>query len=320
MTLSKSTETVDLAPYHRFTKREWSKFRADEPMTLNGEDIERLRALNDPISLEEAEEIYLPITRLLSLYVEAIQGLHRASNMFLGTTDSKVPFVIGVAGSVAVGKSTTARILRALLQRWKTSPKVDLVTTDGFLFPNSVLEARGLMDRKGFPESYDRTRLVRFLSEIKSGKGNVKVPVYSHLVYDVVPGDEIVVDRPDILIVEGLNILQPGELPKSGKPILFASDFLDFSVYIDADEDDLTAWFLQRFLKLRETAFADQKSFFHKFALMSEDEAKDFGQWVWENINRPNLVENIVPTRSRADLVLKKGRSHAIEEVFLRRI
>lgn len=313
-------ESLDLAPYHRFTKTEWSKFRADEPMTLTADDIDRLRALNDPISLNEAEEIYLPITRLLSLYVEAVQGLHRASNMFLGTTDSKVPFVIGVAGSVAVGKSTTARILQTLLQRWKSSPKVDLVTTDGFLFPNAVLQERGMMDRKGFPESYDRARLVRFLSEIKSGKGNVHVPVYSHLVYDVVPENEIIVDRPDILIVEGLNILQPGELPKSGRPILFASDFLDFSVYIDADEDDLTTWFLQRFLKLRETAFADEKSFFHKFALMSEDEAKTYGKWVWETINRPNLVENIVPTRGRADLILRKGRSHVIEEVFLRRI
>ena len=307
-------------PYQTFTKEQWSRLRADEPMTLDASDIDRLRALGDPLSLAEAESVYLPLTRLLSFYVEAIQGIHKASVTFLGHNGVKVPFIIGVAGSVAVGKSTTARILHALLQRWPASPKVDLVTTDGFLYPNAVLEEKGLMERKGFPESYDRAGFVRFLADVKSGKPRVFAPTYSHLVYDVVPGDEIMVDRPDILIVEGLNILQPGELPKSGRPILFASDFLDFSVYIDADEDDLTAWFLQRFLKLRETAFADQKSFFHKFALMSEDEAKTFGKWVWENINRPNLVENIVPTRSRADLVLKKGRSHAIEEVFLRRI
>jgi type I pantothenate kinase len=312
--------TPDFSAYHHFTKAEWSKFRADEPMTLDAADIKRLRALNDPISFEEAEDIYLPLARLLSLYVEATQGLHRASMKFLGTTDGKVPFIVGVAGSVAAGKSTTARILHALMQRWQTSPKVDLVTTDGFLHPNAVLQARGLMDRKGFPESYDRTRFIKFLSDIKSGKGKVHVPVYSHLVYDVVPGKEIIVDHPDILIVEGLNILQPGELPKSGKPIVFASDFLDFSIYMDADEADLTDWYLERFLRLRETAFADEKSFFHKFSLMSEEEAKTFGRWVWASINRPNLIENIIPTRSRADLILKKGKSHVIEEVHLRRV
>jgi type I pantothenate kinase len=313
-------EKIVLEPYHHFTKAEWSALRADEPMTLSAADIERLRSLNDPIAFEEAEEVYLPLTRLLSFYVEAVQGVHRASTRFLGTNGDKVPFIIGVAGSVAVGKSTTSRILRALLRRWPSSPKVDLVTTDGFLYPNAVLEARGIMNRKGFPESYDRGRFVKFLSDIKSGAGNVKVPVYSHLVYDVVHGGEISVDHPDILIVEGLNILQPGELPRSGKPIVFASDFLDFSVFIDADEDDLTDWFLARFLRLRETAFADEKSFFHKFALMSEDEAKIYGTWVWETINRPNLLDNILPTRSRADLILKKGGSHTIEEVHLRRV
>jgi type I pantothenate kinase len=311
---------TEFSPYQHFTKEEWSAFRADEPMTLDAADIQRLRALNDPISFEEAEKVYLPLARLLSFHVEAVQNLHRASMKFLGTTDGKVPFIIGVAGSVAVGKSTTARILRALMRRWKTSPKVDLITTDGFLYPNKVLEERGLMDRKGFPESYNRGRFVGFLSDVKSGKADIRVPVYSHLVYDVVPGEEIVVDRPDILIVEGLNILQPGELPKNGKPILFASDFLDFSIYIDAEESDITTWYLERFLRLRETAFADEKSFFHKFSLMSEDEAKVFGRWVWETINRPNLVENIRPTRGRADLILKKGPSHFVEEVMLRRI
>ena len=315
-----SKPKFDLAPYHRFTRAEWSRFRDGELMTLDADDIRRLRTLNDPISLEEAEEVYLPLARLLSFYVEATQGLHRASTRFLGTEDRKVPYIIGVAGSVAVGKSTTARILRALLQRWKTSPKVDLVTTDGFLFPNAELEKRGIMDRKGFPESYDRSRFINFLADIKSGKANVTVPVYSHLIYDVLAGEEVVIDRPDILIVEGLNILQPGELPRDGKPILFASDFLDFSIYIDADETDLRAWFMERFFRLRETAFTDPKSFFKRFAEMSEDEARNFGIWVWETINLPNLVDNIVPTRSRADLILRKGRSHAIEDVELRRV
>ena len=309
-----------LAPYHHFTKAQWSTLRDGQPMTLDAADIERLRTLSDPISLEEAEEVYLPLTRLLSYYVEAVQGLHNVSTRFLDTPDQKVPFIIGVAGSVAVGKSTTARILQALLQRWPSSPKVDLVTTDGFLHPNAVLAERGIMERKGFPESYDRPRFVQFLADIKSGKANVQAPVYSHLVYDVVPGSEVTIDRPDILIVEGLNILQPGELPKDGAPILFASDFMDFSVYIDADNDDLETWFMERFFRLRETAFKDPTSFFRRFAEMSREEAGEFGRTVWRNINLPNLVENVLPTRGRADLILKKGKSHLIETVQLRRV
>ncbi|MET3927686.1 type I pantothenate kinase [Devosia sp. 2618] len=309
-----------LAPYHHFTKAQWGALRADEKMTLSREDIARLRTLSDPISLEEAEEIYLPLTRLLSFYVEAIQGLHNVSTRFLETPDQKVPFIIGVAGSVAVGKSTTARILQALLQRWVSSPKVDLVTTDGFLHPNAVLTERGIMNRKGFPESYDRGRFVNFLADIKSGKGQVKVPVYSHLVYDVVEGGEVTIDRPDILIVEGLNILQPGELPRDGKPILFASDFIDFSIFIDADNADLEAWYMERFFRLRDTAFRDPSSFFRRFAEMSEAEAGDYGRQIWKTINLPNLLENVLPTRGRADLVLKKGKSHMIEKVQLRRV
>ena len=309
-----------LAPYHHFTKKQWSALRDGQPMTLTAADIERLRTLSDPISLEAAEEVYLPLTRLLSYYVEGVQGLHNVSTRFLDTPDQKVPFIIGVAGSVAVGKSTTARILQALLQRWPSSPKVDLVTTDGFLHPNAVLAERGIMERKGFPESYDRPRFVQFLADIKSGKANVQAPVYSHLVYDVVPGSEVTIDRPDILIVEGLNILQPGELPRDGAPILFASDFMDFSVYIDADNDDLEAWFMERFFRLRETAFKDPTSFFRRFAEMSQEEAGEFGRMVWRTINLPNLVENVLPTRGRADLILKKGKSHLIETVQLRRV
>ena len=314
------TASEGFAPYHVFSKAEWSGFRADEPMTLTADDIERLRALNDPISLSEAEQIYLPLSRLISYYVEATQGLHRASMRFLGTTDGKLPYIIGVAGSVAVGKSTTARILRALLRRWPSSPKVDLVTTDGFLFPNAALAERGLMEKKGFPESYDRARFVRFLSDIKSGRPSVGVPVYSHLSYDIVPDEQVVVDRPDILIVEGLNILQPGELPKTGRPIVFASDFIDFSIFIDASEDDLRTWFMERFARLRQTAFTDRRSFFHRFSEMGEQDATAFGAWAWDAINLPNLRHNILPTRSRADLILCKGSSHAVERVELRKL
>ena len=315
-----ATKKFDLAPYHRFTREEWSHFRDGEPMTLTAEDVKRLRSLTDPISLTEAEEVYLPLARLMSFYVEAMQAVHRVSTRFLGADDRKVPYIIGVAGSVASGKSTTSRILRALLQRWRNSPKVDLVTTDGFLFSNAELDKRGIADRKGFPESYDRAAFIAFLADIKSGKADVKVPVYSHLFYDVVPGEYVTIDRPDILVVEGLNILQPGELPKTGKPLLFASDFLDFSIYIDADEDDLRDWFMARFRTLRETAFTDPDSFFHRFAEMSQDEAEKFGLWAWDAINLPNLRDNILPTRSRAHLVLKKGPSHAIEVVELRKV
>jgi len=313
-------QKIAYAPYLSFSIEEWARLRADEPMTLDAEDIEHLRALNDPISLAEAEIVYLPLTRLLSFYVEAIQGIHHASSRFLGHNGAKVPFIIGVAGSVAVGKSTTARILRALLRRWPSSPKVDLVTTDGFLHPNAVLAERGLMERKGFPESYDRAAFVQFLAAVKSGLPEVTAPTYSHLVYDVLPGETITVQSPDILIVEGLNILQPGDLPRTGKPIVFASDFLDFSIYIDAEEEVLEGWYVERFMKLRQTAFRDPKSFFKRFSELSETAAIGTARTIWQNINLPNLRENILPTRGRADLILKKGADHAIHEVALRKV
>ncbi len=311
---------LELNPYHHFTKAEWAQYRDGEQMTLSAGDIERLRALTDPISFTEAEEIYLPLSRLISFYVEAVQALHRVSTRFLGTTDHHIPFIIGVAGSVASGKSTTSRIMRALLQRWRTSPKVDLVTTDGFLYPNAVLDERGLAARKGFPESYDRPALLAFLADIKSGKADVRAPVYSHLVYDILPGEFVSVDRPDILIVEGLNILQAGEVQRSGKPLLFASDFIDFSIYIDAAEADLRNWFMVRFRALRESAFTDPKSFFRQLAQMPAAEAEAFALQAWDNINLVNLRQNILPTRSRADLILKKAGNHTVEEVMLRRV
>ena len=311
---------TDVSPYRVFTRADWAKLRADAPMTLSVAELDRLRALNDPVSIEEVEEIYLPLSRLLALYVAATQGLHRATQSFLGTTDGKVPYLIGVAGSVAVGKSTTARVLRQMLTRWPNTPKVDLITTDGFLFPNAVLRANDQMERKGFPESYDTATLLRFLDDIKAGKRHVQAPVYSHLVYDVVPGQTITIDRPDILIVEGLNVLQPARLPRDGKAIPFVSDFFDFSIYLDADEAMLRRWYVERFMTLRETAFRDPKSYFRKYADLTDIEALEVAHGLWSRINRPNLVENILPTRRRADLVLRKSEGHGIEEVSLRRL
>jgi type I pantothenate kinase len=310
----------DVSPYRAFSRTEWANLRADTPLTLEPGEIARLRSLHDRLDINEVEDIYLPLSRLLVLYVAATQRLFRAQQGFLGTEDTKVPYIIGVGGSVAVGKSTAARVLQALLARWPNVPKVDLVTTDGFLLPNAVLAREGLMERKGFPDSYDLPALLRFLSDIKAGRRPVYAPVYSHLVYDVVPNVWIEVDHPDILIVEGLNVLQAGRLPKDGKAVPFVSDFFDFSVYLDADEDVLRSWYVGRFLALRGTAFADPKSYFHRYAKLSDDEAVETATGIWNRINLVNLRENIVPTRPRADLILKKGESHQVEEVALRRL
>ena len=311
---------IQFSPYRTFTRDEWARLRADTPMTLVERDLEQLSGLMHDLSMTEVEQIYLPLSRLLNLYVAAAQELHAATSLFLGRKDGKVPFILGVAGSVAVGKSTTARVLQALLARWPDHPRVDLVTTDGFLLPNSELEARGLMNRKGFPESFDTTRLLNFLADVKSGRDQAEAPVYSHFHYDILPGQTQVVQRPDILIVEGLNVLQPARLPRDGEAIPFVSDFFDFSIYIDADPRVIEQWYIARFMKLRTTAFRDPGAYFHRYAHLSLEEAEARGTEIWRTINFKNLEENVLPTRRRAGLILRKGANHMIESVALRKL
>jgi type I pantothenate kinase len=310
----------EVSPFRRFSRAEWAALRDDTPMTLSQSDLDELRGLNDQVDLAEVEAIYLPLSRLLNFYVGATQELFRATYRFLRVEAPKVPYVIGMAGSVAAGKSTTARILERLLARWPNHPMVSLITTDGFLLPNSVLEREGILNRKGFPESYDLPAILRFLSDIKSGKRKVAAPVYSHLVYDVVPGEFIVVDRPDVLIVEGLNVFQTGRPPRDGRGIPNVSDFFDFSIYLDAEEADLRQWYIERFLSLRDTAFRNPSSYFHRYSKLSDSEARAVSNRIWETINLVNLREHVLPTRPRADLVLRKGSDHMIRSVFLRKL
>ena len=311
----------DTSPYRFFSADEWARFRADTPLTLTADEVNRLRSLNDPIDLDEVRRIYLSLSRLLSTHVESSQLLFEQRKRFLDLEDmTKTPFIIGIAGSVAVGKSTTARILKELLARWPSSPKVDLITTDGFLLPNAVLRRENLMERKGFPESYDIGAVLRFLSAIKAGQPHVTAPVYSHLTYDVVPDRFLTIDRPDILVFEGINVLQVRELPADGKIVPFVSDFFDFSIYIDAEEELIRRWYIARFMRLRETAFQDPNSFFHRYSTVTDAAALSIAEGLWGNINLKNLHENILPTRPRADLILRKGDNHLVEQVALRKL
>ncbi len=301
--------------YLAFDREAWADLRAATPLTIREPDLEALRGINEKIDLDEVAAIYLPLTRLLNLYVSATQNLHKVSATFLGAMAPKVPYVIGIAGSVAVGKSTFARILQALLARWPDHPRVDLITTDGFLFPNNVLHDRGIMNRKGFPESYDTKSLLQFLRDLKSGAEEVRAPVYSHVVYDIIDGDSISIHQPDILILEGLNVLQVGSESNE-----FVSDYFDFSIYIDADVQDIETWYIERFQALRETVFRDPNSFFQNYAHLTDAEAVDTARTIWQEINGKNLVENIEPTKSRASLLVHKGHDHRVTNVHLRRL
>ena len=307
-----------ISRYATFTRDEWKRLRANTPLLLTEQDLSNLRGINEQVSLREVEDIFVPLSRLLNLQVAAVQHLHQARRLFLGSsTPQKVTYVIGLAGSVAVGKSTFSRVLRACLAQWADHAKVDLVTTDGFLYPNRVLEERGLMRRKGFPESYDQKRLLRFLADVKAGAPAVSAPVYSHLHYDIVPGASHPIEQPDILILEGLNVLQSPVSPRESSRV-FVSDFFDFSIYLDADQHTVRDWYVQRFLRLRETVFQDENSYFHRYASLSEEEAVETAREIWREINQVNLRENILPTRDRAHLILEKGTQHSVENIRLR--
>src|SRR5215211_4699459 len=311
---------MDLSPFLRFSRGEWGRLRDTTPLTLDEEDLIAPQGLNESVSMEEVVEIYLPLARLLNLHVSGARVLYNVMDSFLENPAAKVPYVIGIAGSVAVGKSTTARILQSLLSRAPKHSEVALITTYGFLYPNRVLEERGLMKRKGFPESYDLKRLMRFMADVKAGYPEVSVPVYSHLSYDILPGEKEYVRRPEVLIVEGLNVLQTGNGDPRTTPPVFVSDFFDFSIYVDADEANVERWFSERFVTLRDTVFTDESSYFHRYAHLSTEEARRVAAGIWSDINGVNLRENIPPTRERAHLILDKGDDHKVFGVRLRKL
>jgi type I pantothenate kinase len=311
---------AQVSPFAAFDRASWRALAGSSPLPLDAADLRDLASLGDRIDLDEVATVYLPLARLLSLHVAASRRLWSAQTEFLGARTEKVPFVIAVAGSVAVGKSTTARLLQALLAAGPDTPRVDLVTTDGFLLPNAVLESRGLLARKGFPDSYDRRALLRFLADVKSGRAEVSAPLYSHHAYDVLPGERQVVDSPDVLILEGLNVLQAGGGADGRVPEVFLSDFFDFSVYVDATEHDIEQWYVERFLALRRTGFADSDAYFHRFADLTDEEAVGTARGIWASVNGPNLRSNIAPTRSRARLVLQKAADHSVRRVLLRKL
>lgn len=309
-----------LDPYEDFNRVEWSRLRASTPLSLTETDLAALRGMGEPMPISEVEDVYLPLSRLLNLRIAATRELHSVTETFLGHLHGQVPYVIGIAGSVAAGKSTIARMLQTLLGRWPDHPRVDLVTTDGFLFPNATLEARGLMARKGFPESYDVRALMRFLAELKAGSPEVHAPRYSHLTYDIVEGEEVIVRSPDIVIVEGVNVLQTPARRGRVEPTLVVSDFFDFSVYVDATEADLERWYIERLLLLRETSLNDPRSFFHFLTQQTPEATEDFARSVWSTVNLVNLRENIEPTRGRAHLILEKDGDHSVGRVRLRKL
>lgn len=311
---------LQYSPYRVFDREEWSRLRADTPMTLLESELEQFSGIIEELSVAEVEEIYLPMSRLLNLYVAASQQLHAVTSKFLSRDDGKVPFILGVAGSVAAGKSTTARVLKALLARWPDHPRVEQITTDGFLLPNAELERRQIMNRKGFPESFDTARLLNFLADVKSGMKRVDVPVYSHFHYDILLDQTTVIESPDILIVEGLNVLQPANMPRGGEAIPFVSDFFDFSIYLDAEPDVIRDWYVARFMRLRSTAFRDPGAYFHQYANLSQDDAYARATEIWNTINLKNLEEHILPTRQRAGLILRKSADHHVESVALRKL
>lgn len=313
--------TENVTPFTTFTRSEWAALRESYPMEVTADEIDKLKGVNDVLNLQEIADIYLPLTRLIHLHAIASQELYRSRSVFLQKQEKKVPYIIGIAGSVAVGKSTHARVLHTLLSRWNKHPRVDLVTTDGFLYPNAELEKRGLMNKKGFPESFNVQALLQFLAEIKSGKAHVEAPVYSHISYDVLPHEKQVVEQPDIVIIEGINVLQPPRRRvEQEEDEVAVSDYFDFSIYIDAAESDIFQWYVERFKKLRETAFRNPDSYFHKYADLNDKEAYDFAKDIWDRINHRNLTENIRPTKNRADLILRKGGDHLVDQIKMRKI